>query len=96
MKYGWLYTKCFERCKQLALQANNFNFQSQMSLSSHLQLDFLWWERNIEVGYNDIKRDFHLEIFTDASFTGWEACTETEKTHGWWTGGIAMFHKKTS
>jgi hypothetical protein len=93
MKYGWLYTKRFERCKQLALQANSFNFQSQMNLSSHLQSDFLWWERNIDVGYNDIKRDsFHLEIFTDASLTGWGACTETEKTHGWWTETEKLDH----
>jgi hypothetical protein len=93
MKYGWLYTKRFERCKQLALQANNFNFQSQMSLWSHLQSDFLWWERNIDVGYNDIKRDFfHLEIFTDASLTGWGACTKTEKTHGWWTETKKLDH----
>jgi hypothetical protein len=93
MKYGWLYTKRFERCKQLALQANNFNFQSQMSLSSHLQSDFLGWERNIDVGYNDIKRDsFHLEIFTDASLTDWGACTETEKTHGWWTETEKLDH----
>jgi hypothetical protein len=36
--------------------------------------------RNIDVGYNDIKRDsFHLEIFTDASLTGWELALKQKR-----------------
>ncbi|KAJ8966514.1 hypothetical protein NQ317_008805 [Molorchus minor] len=57
-----------------------------MEISNNLKPDFLWWENNIATTYNDIKKDsYSLEIFTDASLTGWGASSNGEGTHGWWT-----------
>lgn len=55
-----------------------------MFISSHP--DFSWWLYHISTADNDIKQDsFQLEIFTDASLTGWGACCNKENTRGWWT-----------
>ncbi|KAJ8909546.1 hypothetical protein NQ315_012740, partial [Exocentrus adspersus] len=86
VKYGWLYTKAFEREKFLALRKCNNNFNARMILPEYLKADFLWWEQNIVESYNDIVRNtFKLEIFTDSSLTGWGACCNGEKTHGFWS-----------
>ncbi|XP_031333996.1 uncharacterized protein LOC116164009 [Photinus pyralis] len=58
VKYGWLRTKIFERHKHLALQR-----------------DLIWWLTSIDAAFNDIRKDqFVLEVFSDASLTGWGAC----------------------
>lgn len=70
VKYGWLYTKLFEREKLIYLQKNNMNYSAKMSISLHS--DFSWWLKNISTAKNDIKQDcFTLEIFTDSSLSGW-------------------------
>lgn len=86
VKYGWLYMKNFEREKTMALQKNNMNYNASMKLSYSLRNDFIWWLQNILISYNDIKSDnFHLELYTDASLSGWGCFSQGEKAHGWWT-----------
>ncbi|KAJ8909801.1 hypothetical protein NQ315_015321 [Exocentrus adspersus] len=85
VKYGFLYTKCLEREKFLALRRSHMNFNAKMFLPSHLEADICWWQKAAITGVNDIRKDsFHLEIFTDASLTGWGACCGSERTHGFW------------
>lgn len=48
--------------------------------------DLFWWDTNILKTYNDIKNDtFYIEIYTDASTTGWGACCGIDRTHGFWS-----------
>lgn len=83
LKYGWLYTKAFEREKIQALKQNNMNYNAKMTNPFHSDLG--WWLNNTN-SKNDIKKDcFQLEIYTDSSLTGWGAHCNKEKTHGWWT-----------
>lgn len=84
IKYGWLYTKAMEREKFLTLNQNNGCFDAIMAVPR--LSEFSWWLYNIHHGFNEIKQDsFQLEIFKDASLTGWGAYFAGERTHGWWT-----------
>lgn len=61
------------------------NFDAKITLSNQIVPDLMWWKSSIFSTFNDIKQDsFSLEIFTDASLTGWGACTHKTNTHGWW------------
>ncbi|XP_063912268.1 uncharacterized protein LOC135129117 [Zophobas morio] len=93
IKYGLMYTKAFEREKFKALRDHHMNYDTSMSLSSTLQNDFLWWESAIQTSHNDIRFDnYDFVIYTDASLTGWGACCDEEKTHGWWTATESQHH----
>ncbi|XP_043482415.1 uncharacterized protein LOC122511321 [Leptopilina heterotoma] len=86
VKYGTLYTKSLEREKFLSLAKENDNFDKYVSLSKSLQPDIKWWIDNISLSKNPITSQvFILEIFTDASLTGWGAVCNEEKIHGWWS-----------
>lgn len=83
--YGWLYTKLFEREKYKALVKSNDNFDSVMLLSSRLSEDFMWWKQHIR-GENSLKPfRFKLEIFSDASSTGWGIFFKGQRSHGFWS-----------
>lgn len=70
----------------MALIQNSGNFDEIMVVPHYLHEDLLWWEQNILKSVNDIRTDvFAKEIFTDASLTGWGACCDLEKTHGFWS-----------
>ncbi|KAJ8913043.1 hypothetical protein NQ315_002059 [Exocentrus adspersus] len=57
-----------------------------MPLGDCLRTDLHWWIDNIASSLNNIKIDkYDIEIFTDASLTGWGACCGTQKTHGYWS-----------
>lgn len=85
VKYGWVHLEDFEREKYLALERNNDNFESLMEIPCHLSSDFEWWKNNSMTGYNLMRTNiFILEIFSDASTSGWGACCNDEKTHGYW------------
>lgn len=86
IKYGWLYTKRLEREKFLALIRNSQNYNSIMCISDAIIKEIYWWENHIYTSKNDLRRDhFHLEIFTDASLSGWGAFCQGESTCGRWT-----------
>lgn len=91
--YGWAHTKSFERAKFLALNCNDGNYDKIMNIPQHLSYDFQWWESNIWQSRNPIRLfDYKIEIFTDASTTGWGAACGTEKTGGFWTADEQMHH----
>ncbi|XP_050305596.1 uncharacterized protein LOC126742834 [Anthonomus grandis grandis] len=86
VKYGWLYTKAFEREKFLALQSCNGNYNSRMSIPSNLSNDFDWWLTNIPFAFNSLgPMNYKIEIFSDASPSGWGVCCNGEKSHGFWS-----------
>lgn len=83
VKYGNLYTKSLEREKYLSLIKENGNFESKMNLPDTLLPDLEWWIDNIFVANYPIKTsEFSLEIFSDASLTGWGAVAKDDRTHG--------------
>lgn len=92
LKYSPVYIKNFERQKYLALEKNNGNFDAIMKIQSE-KGDFKWWERNIEIGFNLIEMpEYHLEIFSDASLTGWGAVCGQSKTNGFWSNEEKKSH----
>lgn len=91
--YGWVYTKRFEREKFLALRNSNENYDSTMQLHPSLQSDFSWWIDHIMTSNNSIRDgNYALEIFSDASLTGWGASCNREKTGGFWNAQEADNH----
>ncbi|XP_046744290.1 uncharacterized protein LOC124410169 [Diprion similis] len=85
VRYGTLYTKNFEREKFLAVQKTNGNYDKNMKISDKLIPDLEWWTKNIGECVNPIREDhFEMEIFSDASLTGWGVACEGDRTHGFW------------
>lgn len=86
IEYGWLYTKNFERIKYLNLKENNENYDEFMTIPNELQSDFDWWSKAIKHSVCKIKNDSYcLEIYSDASTTGWGAACNGETASGPWS-----------
>jgi len=82
---GFIIYKGFERQKYLALLKSRGNYEAKMKLSTALRSDFDWWESHILDAVNQIKHQkYALEIFSDASLTGWGAACNSETTYGAW------------
>lgn len=91
--YSWLYTKSFERAKYLALLNSNDNYDEPMAIPNSFYDDLLWWKNNIPISSNPIRRGkFVMEIFTDASQTGWGAACNNERTGGHWSDEERLNH----
>lgn len=85
VEYGLLYTKALERCKFLNLKSDN-DFDKYMNVPHYLSSDFAWWLSAIENPVHRIKTDqYAIEIFSDASTTGWGAACGEESANGAWS-----------
>jgi len=95
VQYGILHTKILEREKFLALTSSNDDFEAQMHLPPSLREDLLWWK---DIFSDDSQRNyirsglFDLEIFSDASLTGWGAVCAENRTHGFWSSQDKQHH----
>lgn len=90
--YGWLYTKKFERLKFLSLRKDN-NYDKYMNLPEYLLPDLCWWTHAVQNSISKIKtEDYCLEIFSDASTTGWGAACGKETASGLWSEYEKSFH----
>lgn len=86
ISYGWVYTKTFERAKYLALIENGDDYDAMMSIPNSFYGDLQWWKNNILLSYNPIRRGkYVMEIFSDASTTGWGAACNGERANGLWS-----------
>lgn len=57
-----------------------------MTLSPHIKEDLTWWHDNIRTTRHPIRNySFEIEIFSDASLSGWGVRCGKEKTHGFWS-----------
>lgn len=93
MKYAWLYTKLLEREKFLTLRKNQGDYDQVLTITAELRIDLHWWETKIMTSSNPIKQDgYVLEIFSDASLSGWGAVTNDNKSHGFWSENEKKFH----
>lgn len=74
VQYGILHTKILEREKFFALLRADGDFEDKMPLPLIIREDLLWW-RDVftDTSQRNVIRSgvFRLEIFTDASLTGW-------------------------
>lgn len=83
--YGWVFTKRLEREKFLALRNSREDYDAIMKLSPDLMPDLSWWMANIMDTSNPIRQgQYALEIFSDASLTGWGISCNGERTGGFW------------
>lgn len=84
--YGWLYYKELEKIKRLALNNPQNNPNTRLTLTSDALRELNWWDSQILKAKNKIRHsNFEMEIFSDASKTGWGATYKNEKTGGFWT-----------
>jgi len=83
--YGFIHCKSLERQKFLVLKFNGENFEGKMSMKEHMLDDLSWWEKNATIGSNPIRSNkFSLEIFSDASLSGWGCFCNGKVVHGFW------------
>ena len=88
--YGILYTKIFENAKFMALRNNPSDYERKVSISKHIIADFEWWEQTIPTALSIIRTDtYALEIFSDASKSGWGIACGKNRSHGWWSSDEA-------
>lgn len=93
VEYGWLYTKVMESHKTIALKNNNENYEAYLSVSNEIRSDLEWWLSHIHINHYKIKQfKFCLEIFSDASGTGWGLVCNGVTSHGQWTVEDKCFH----
>lgn len=93
VEYGWLYTKEMERCKYLNLKHSNDDYDSFMTIPESLLPDALWWLRSIDSATHRIRHDeYHTEIYSDASTTGWGAACNGETSSGQWSSSERLYH----
>lgn len=84
-QYGWLYTKKFERIKYLSLKQND-DYNQYINLPMPLREEFDWWLRNIDHCASPIRSgDYKLEIYSDASRTGWGVNCSGRTASGQWS-----------
>ena len=83
--YGRVYLKRLERLRFLALLHANQDFDARMRLPLSLHHEFLWWSNALPQAVTPIRRtNFQLEIFSDASNSGWGACANSVSVGGPW------------
>lgn len=92
VRYGWMYTKVFEREKFLAL-GNSDNYNRKMVIAESVREDLRWWQLNIKNSCCPIRgNDYHLEIYSDASTSGWGVACGDQSSHGNWTEPELTMH----
>ncbi|KAI8441961.1 hypothetical protein MSG28_005632 [Choristoneura fumiferana] len=91
-KYGWLYTKILERQKFLALQKHH-DYKAKIKLSNLILEDLVWWQNHISsISWSMVPPDYSLEIFSDASRTGWGGFCAGNRVNGAWKTQEMEYH----
>lgn len=85
LKYGRVHMRSFERERFLALCHSKDNYDNYMAISPSISNDLNWWAENVLVAKNSIKI-FNpvIEVFSDASTSGWGAVCNNNRVHGHW------------
>lgn len=92
VKHGWLYTKQLEREKFKALQ-QNVTYNTKVRFSNDILADLDWWANISQRMCSPIgPLKFDLEVFTDASLTGWGAFANNKRVNGAWKDSEQHFH----
>lgn len=92
IQYSWLYTKKFERHKYLCL-LNNHSYEQTIIIPSSLKDDINWWLDHIDKSYFPLTvNEYKLEIFSDASTSGWGAYCNEQSCYGYWKDDERCLH----
>ena len=84
--YGRLFSMSLERQKIAALRMNKGKFEAKMTLNESTLRDIFWWSENISTISAPIRRSPpSVEIYTDASLSGWGAVMMETRTGGNWS-----------
>lgn len=87
IEYGWIHIKDLERSLYVSLRLSNRNYHSIIGVSTIMRSEMHWWKEALTRNEGiKIVKDVHfaLEIFSDASLTGWGAFCNNSVTHGFW------------
>lgn len=84
------HIKILEREKFKALKAKTYN--STMVLSHQIKNTLDWWIQNLNFSENIKPKVFSLEIFSDASPTGWGAYCNDMNAKGFWQESEKLQH----
>ncbi len=91
--YGPLYYRYLEWDKSQALKKEKGNFNAYMVLSPKAKSELHWWVSNVEGAYQTLDREApQVQIFTDASLSGWGAECQGKSTGGQWTEAESKKH----
>ncbi|XP_061707802.1 uncharacterized protein LOC133518191 [Cydia pomonella] len=91
--YGWLYTKLLERHKFLSLKKHQDNYEAKINLPETILDDLCWWKDNIYTTSSHMRTSsFKLEIYTDASRTGWGSVCGDITIGGHWKAAESEHH----
>lgn len=77
----------------MALSNNNKNYDKIIHISPDVLSDLTWWQHHIiQARQSIISKNYDLEIFTDASLSGWGAVCNGQKTYGFWKNSESSWH----
>nr|CAI5853338.1 unnamed protein product [Callosobruchus analis] len=83
MTYGWLYTKKDGTSKILGIEAQQGELQYRNKNNFSVEEDFLWWLNNADKAGKSFKLvNYNMQIFTDASKSGWGAVCDSKAANG--------------
>lgn len=92
-KYSRLYLKQLEREKCIAVQNNGGNYNARLKISEKAHKDLKWWLKELPGSCQYIGAiEYKLEIFSDASNTGWGIFCNKERCNGFWNNIESTFH----
>lgn len=85
--YGRFHIKLLERHKYHWLKKEGGDYGRFMLLPKELSCEFDWWIHTLNRKPKQYfkSKNFVIEIFTDASPTGWGAFANGERAHGFWS-----------
>lgn len=85
VEYGFLYTKLLEKAKCKALLNNGNDYNAIMRVPNYILEDLNWWKVHLQHAVNPIKTNhFEMELFSDASGSGWGATNGKNSVFGFW------------
>lgn len=92
IQFSWLYTKLLERHKYLCLLKYS-SYEATITIPLELHDDLYWWIENIDTGFNPFRlNEFQIEIFSDASKSGWGGYSDGRKAYGFWKEDESSLH----
>ena len=91
--FGLLYTRQLETLKIAKLQSTGDDWNAKLMLTDEARHDIQWWLENIPKAFAPIRDDsFDLEIFTDASQSGYGIIFGKTTTRGFWSSSEKVLH----
>ena len=93
VKYGGLFYRNLERCKNIALKYTKGDYEKTMSLSPLAKQDLHWWSHHLTFASHFIHPPaVSLTLFSDASLECWDGTDGTTHFGGRWTAEESPVH----